>query len=295
LSTDARNDHLLACFYTLTGAPNGQPARHSFETRVRAAAEAGYIGIGMSGFDVEACVAGGLTLEEMAKIGADHGAPVLEMESLAFFATNDADDDAAAHELFTMGERLGAHHVNVSIGRSPGARLDLDSAAAAFAHLCDVAAEHGLMVAFEFMPPRVISSVEKAHAIVATADRPNGGLDVDTYHFFRGGSSFEELACVPGERILAVQLSDVPLAMPGSMDELLVETRTRRLLPGAGELPLVDFIHSLDRTGSTAPIGIEILSTELQALSADEAAGSTYDAGRAILSAARDSRHTTKE
>src|SRR5439155_26607136 len=141
MSSALGSDDLLACFYTLTGAPNGQPARHGFETRVRAAAAAGYAGIGLSGFDFAACVAGGLTPEEMAKIGADHGAPVIEMESLSFFATDDADDDPQIHELFTMGEQLGARHMNVSIGRPPGALLDFDAAVGAFAHVCDVAAD----------------------------------------------------------------------------------------------------------------------------------------------------------
>jgi sugar phosphate isomerase/epimerase len=284
------NDNLLASFYTLSGAPTGQPARHGFEARVGAAAEAGYAGIGLSGFDISSCVAGGLTLDEMAKIGADHGAPVIEVESpssVSLFASDDANDDPAIHELCTMGEQLGARHMIVSIGRPPGAALDSDAAFAAFAHVCDIAAEHGLLVAFEFMPLKVIGRIDQAFALVQGAGRVNGGLVIDAYHFFRGGSSLEDLAAVPGELIVVAQLSDVPFAGPDTLDELLVEVRTGRLLPGVGELPLIDLVSTLDRIGSAAPITVDILSTELQALSADDAARSTYDAARTVLRAAR--------
>src|SRR5437867_3212829 len=49
-----RND-LIASYYTLSGAPVGQPARFSFEERVAAAAAAGFAAIGLAVEDYEAC------------------------------------------------------------------------------------------------------------------------------------------------------------------------------------------------------------------------------------------------
>ena len=40
------------------------------------------------------------------------------------------------------------------------------------------------------------------------ADRANGGIVFDTWHFFRGDPDFDLLATVPGDRIYCVQIDD---------------------------------------------------------------------------------------
>src|ERR1700722_17580353 len=107
---------LLASFYTLSGAANGDPARHPYDDRVRAAAAAGYAALGLTPFDVEACTAGGRSCGDLAAIAADHGIVIAEIETFSFYRSDDADDDDAAHRFFTTGEMLGARHGNVLIG-----------------------------------------------------------------------------------------------------------------------------------------------------------------------------------
>jgi sugar phosphate isomerase/epimerase len=282
--TTLGRDDLLASFYTLSGAPNGQPARHSFDDRVRAAAEAGYAGIGMTMFDVEASTSTGRTLEGLAAIAADHGISVAEVETLSFQPVLTDADRAAAREMFQAGERLRARHANVLIRRPPGTPVDLDEAAASFAELCDLAAGHGLLVGFEFMPFMAVSTVDVAAAIVGRAARDNGGLVVDSYHFFRGGSRLEDLAAVPKSSFVTLQLSDVPAEAAA---DLLVETRQARRLPGEGALPLESFMRTVASTGSDATIGVEILSDELRELPVEEAAQSTAEATRALLQRSR--------
>ena len=69
--------------------------------------------------------------------------------------------------------------------------------------------------------------------------------------------------------------------------DLIAETMEARGLPGAGSIPLVDVIRTLDAIGSSAPIGVEVFSTELQRLPAEEAARRCAEAGRRVLAAAR--------
>jgi sugar phosphate isomerase/epimerase len=76
-----RND-LIASYYTLSGAPVGQPARFSFEERVAAAAAAGFAAIGLTVEDYGACRDRGLSTADLRRILADCGITVAELEFL---------------------------------------------------------------------------------------------------------------------------------------------------------------------------------------------------------------------
>jgi sugar phosphate isomerase/epimerase len=77
-----------------------------------------------------------------------------------------------------------------------------------FGVLCDRAAEKGLLVALEFIPHSGIRDMVVAWEIVKGANRPNGGLIFDTWHFQRGGTSHEAITTVPPEKWFTLQLSD---------------------------------------------------------------------------------------
>lgn len=112
-------DDLVASFYTLSGAPNGKPARHSFDERVRGAAAAGYAGIGLTVFDIEVSTADGPSAEDLALVASDHGIRIAEVETLRFSPELSVEECAEAGKTFELGERLGARHVNVVIGLPP--------------------------------------------------------------------------------------------------------------------------------------------------------------------------------
>src|SRR4051794_3125569 len=88
-----------------------------------------------------------------------------------------------------------------------------DALAEHFAALCDRAREIDLDVQLEFIPFTFIHDIATGWDIVRTADRRNGGLEFDTWHFFRGTPDYRTLATVPGDRIFQVQLDDA-LAVP---------------------------------------------------------------------------------
>jgi sugar phosphate isomerase/epimerase len=120
----------------------------------------------------------------------------------------------------------------------------------------------------EFVPWTRIPTLEAAWEIVRTADRPNGGILFDNLHWFRGGGSFAAMAAVPAERILAVQLSDVPAAAP---PDLVGEALGGRLLPGEGDTGIVDLLRWMDANRWNVPLGVEVFSQELAALPSNEA------------------------
>jgi sugar phosphate isomerase/epimerase len=129
-----------------------------------------------------------------------------------------------------------------------------------------------------------IRTLTEAWGIVEAAGRANGGLTIDAWHFFRSGSTLEQLARIPGERIHTVQLCDAPAA---PQTDLWAELMTARLLPGEGELDLSGLIRTLDAIGSTAPIGVEIFNTRQNDQPLTQIAQDWTAAARSVLAQAR--------
>jgi sugar phosphate isomerase/epimerase len=165
-----------------------------------------------------------------------------------------------------MSEQLGAVGVNL-IGQ-PTHEVSLDQLAIAFAAVCDRTADFGAEAHLEFTPITAISDLATGWDIVRRADRPNGGLLFDTWHFCKGNPDLELLARIPGERILSVQISD---AGPDALPDIRQDTQHRRL-PGDGVLDLVSVLRVLHRTGALRWIGPEVISPDLAARPADVAA-----------------------
>ena len=161
-----------------------------------------------------------------------------------------------------------------------GGTWSLDEAAAAFAGLCDRAAEHGLLVHLEFLPWSRIPDLATAWQVVREADRPNGGLMLDAWHYFRSTPDGALLRSIPGASILGVQLCDAPAVAEANP---LHATLHERLLPGDGELALRTLLADLRATGTTAPIGVEVFSDVLAALPPEEAGRLAGQSLRAVL------------
>jgi sugar phosphate isomerase/epimerase len=151
-----------------------------------------------------------------------------------------------------------------------------------FAALCDRAAEHGLRVQLEFTAFPAVDSLAMAWEIVRLADRANGGIVLDTWHFFRGDPDFDVLASVPGERIFAVQVSDGAKEVQGS---LVKDTFLYRRLPGEGSFDLGRVIGVLRETGGLNDVGPEVMSAELAELAPSDAARRTAEAMDRLFSA----------
>jgi len=81
------------------------------------------------------------------------------------------------------------------------------------------------------------------------------------------GISYEEVARVPLQYIVSVELNDGTFTAPWSLHE---DTVNHRRLCGEGEFDIRSFIDSVQRAGYTGPWGIEVLSEELRKLPLEE-------------------------
>lgn len=252
--------------------------------KVRAAAAAGYAAIGMFLGQWAALRADPAALDAVDAALDETGLVVANIETLRGWATPAGAETAQRHEqlAFDMADHWGCRYVQV-IGDAEG---PLDQAAAGFAALCDRAGEHGLSVGLEWVPSMTnIGDARTALRIVTEADRPNGGLCVDSWHFTRSTNDLDDLRAIPGELVVATQWNDGTV-VPAEPD-YYTDTLANRVVPGAGEFDLVEILRILDAAGSRAPIGLEVCSSALWDAPVEEAAMAAAAAMSRILAAAR--------
>ena len=276
-------DDLVLCSGTLSpGVP--------FAERLAAAAGGGFTGISLWARDYQQAGGDeGLSDADLRALLAAHGLVVAELD-VAWWWLPGADVSIPAEadpvgvfgfgedDMFRLADAVGARSLNaVDVF---GGDWGLDDAAESFAQLCDRAAEHGLVVHLEFLPWSKIPDAAAAWEVVRRADRPNGGICVDAWHFFRGPADLEVLRGVPGDRVLGIQLDDGPAQAEANLIEA---TMHERLLPGEGQFDLTSLVDVLHDIGTLAPVGVEVFSDALHALAPAEAARRAGEATRQLL------------
>ncbi len=162
-----------------------------------------------------------------------------------------------------------------------GQRNDFSDVVAAFQRTCDRAAELGMRVQLEFMPFGSIPDIATGWEVVKRAGRDNGGLVLDTYHYFRGYPDPQTLAQVPGEKIFAVQLSDAAELPQGG--SLYNDQMHHRVSPGEGAFPIRDLMLVLKSIGGLHQVGPELFSDDADALSPETLGARIGAANRAAL------------
>jgi sugar phosphate isomerase/epimerase len=277
------------------------PRKTPFRDRLRASSKAGFSAISIWGRDYAMARDEGLSDADISAMITDHGLQVAETDP-AWWWTPGADSFKIPPELdpidvfrfdevelFRIAEVVGARSLNAADVLSGD--WGIEEASEAFGWLCDRAADHGLLVHLEWLAWSRIPDLATALAIVTLADRANGGLNIDTWHCARTGTTAADLLAVPAERVFAIQLDDGP-AEPE--DNLIEATLHGRLLPGEGEFDLLGYLAAIDTIGADAPVGVEVFSDELHSKGPDEAAVLAASSTRALLAASRTGERRTK-
>ena len=260
---------------------HGCLATQDIVERCAAAVAGGFGSVGLSVREYARLRADGRTDSELAAVVRDHGLRLREIETIAGFAADEPAGRARREHAYAMADAFGARHVQAVGSFSGPLEPDVTDA---FARLCDEAAEHGLLVALEFVPCTNIAEAGTALRIVTEADRANGGLCVDVWHHTRGANDVALLDAIPGDRVVMIQLDDGPI-VPRDPD-FLTDTIHHRDLPGEGEFDLVGFLRLLWRNGARAPVSVEILDDRMHALPPTEAGRRIGEATRRVIAAA---------
>lgn len=216
---------------------------------VELAARAGFASIGLrvspaSPGGVEYPLRTAAEQAEMRRRLAANGVSVLEVEMVPLSDKTHVPD---YKPMIEVGAAVGASRLTVG-----GDSADFSVVAGKLAEMCDLAQPYGISVDLEFMPFRPVQSLAHAVDVLARARHPNAHILIDALHVFRSRSAIEQLAKIDPATIGPFQICDAPATPPS---DLVAEARTRRLLPGHGELALSTLIDALP---AGTPFGIEV-------------------------------------
>ena len=187
---------------------------------------------------------------------ATTGVGVLDIE----FVRITPETDVSSLEPFAAaGAELGAKYM-ITSAYDP----DLSRFRDRLAAVSDLASQYGLRAVLEFFPWTVVPDLGAA----ATADRPKLGILVDTLHFNRSASTFDQLDRISPSRLPFVHVADAPVQASYTTEELLRAGRVERLPPGGGG---IDIKRILNHMPPDIPVALEVPMTATAAAEGEEA------------------------
>jgi sugar phosphate isomerase/epimerase len=141
----------------------------------------------------------------------------------------------------------------------------------------------GTRLGLEFFPWSNTKDLHAGLRLIDDAGHAAAGLVIDVWHIERAHTPVGDLASVPLNRIVGVELNDADPQVVGTLFE---DTVHRRRYCGEGSFDLKGIINALRAAGWTGPWGVEILSAEHRALPVREALQKAADSARRQLSSA---------
>ena len=170
---------------------------------------------------------------------ATTGLQVLDIELARITEDCDPREFEAALEL---GGELGAGHMIMSAWTTR--RDDRNFILDTYAETCDLAAPFGITIDLEFPTFSRLRTLDEALDIVRAADRPNGGILVDTLYLHLSRVDIGELLHVPTEWLHFLHISDCLPGIADTREGMIQLARDARLYPGEG---WIDFAGIIER------------------------------------------------
>jgi sugar phosphate isomerase/epimerase len=282
------DDLLATCWTTAGDAASGRADLRSplpLRERIEAASAAGFRGFGLLSDDLPDAerTYGFPSLRSML---ADNGIVDLELESIPNWWTDGplrARSDEVRHLLLRAAEALGARQIKLNPD-GDDRPWQFDRWVEKFAELAAQAADSGARLGIEFFPWSNVKTVHDALRLVEAAEHPAGGVVIDVWHTERAGTPATDLAEVPLERIVGVELNDADAEVVGTLFD---DTVNRRRYCGEGSFDLVADITALRAAGWTGPWGVEILSVEHRRLDVRTATARAFTTAVEVLDRAK--------
>jgi len=181
------------------------------------------------------------------------GIKLLDIELARILADKDPKTYVPAME---VAAELGARHIISSAWTTD--RTDRDFIVERYAEICDLAGPFGLTVDLEFPSFSRLTNLQEAADIVRAANRPNGGILIDTLYFHFSNISLDELTALPSDWFHFLHINDTVEKIPTTREGMIHIARDERLYVGEG---CFDFAAIFDRL-PTIPLSIELPNAE---------------------------------
>ncbi|WP_405825927.1 TIM barrel protein [Streptomyces sp. NBC_00838] len=230
----------------------------SLTEKLDAIARAGFDGVEIFENDLLGCP---LSPEQVRHRAADLGLSIDLYQPFRDFEAVPPDRLSAnlrrAEMKFRTMERLGADTLLVCSNASPDTVDDDELAAEQLHLLADLAATHGIRIAYEALAwGRHVNEYLHAWRIVRMADHPALGTCLDSFHILSRSSDPGGIEAIPGDKIFFLQLADAPLL---AMD-VLQWSRHYRCFPGQGGFDVARLLAHVLRTGYAGPLSLEVFN-----------------------------------
>jgi sugar phosphate isomerase/epimerase len=204
------------------------------------------------------------------------GLTISFLDGFLIFPDKDIRDRRVDLEI--MAE-LGAPLVN-TVSADPDLNRSIDQ----FGVLVDMATAVGMDTVLELVPEvSTIPTLEVALGAIKAVGRREFRLLIDTMHFGRSGGRAADLAALDPHLIGYLQINDVPLVPDNP--SYYQEATSERLVPGTGELDLVEILAAIP-DGVSIGIEVPMLSAARSGIGAHERLGACVTATRELLAAA---------
>ena len=155
------------------------------------------------------------TAAELKNVFVEAGVPPLSINSIEHITFRDPQAYEAikeeCRELSTIAAEIECPYIVVVPGRLQEGDVDIvEESVHVLTELCDIAAEHGVALGFEFLgqPDCSVPTLDLAAEIVRTAARDNLGLVIDSFHFYAGGSNVEMIEQLDPRLIYIFHIND---------------------------------------------------------------------------------------
>jgi sugar phosphate isomerase/epimerase len=249
--------------------------------RFAALAAAGVHVCGISLKELSSAAKAGVSADDIRREATRHDIRLDSVEALYETFRPDTDGSTARFldTVFGLAEQVGASRIT-AIG-DVSRRWDLDQAAKRFGQVCRLAAQANVDVLLEFVPWTTLPTLSAAARVVDRAGEANGGIVLDAWHFFRGGSQLRDVAAVTAGAVREFQVTDGMLRPQA--DDPYEDTMRHRMLPGTGEFALRDLLAAIGHRHGNVPVTIEIFSEQLSRLDPSAAVAAMVAATRNLL------------
>lgn len=211
-------------------------AHLDFESELSIASQAGFKTVGLRMNKLQDYLAEGNTLEQARQLTVKYGLDPAEMNFFPnwIFVTKEKQPDVFAkfRDFASVGQKMGCKILVCPTSYEDSTNKDTGMAVENYREMCKIAAEYDLLAGLEFVPWSDVDNVRKAWEIIDRVNHPHGGLVLDCFHYFEGGSTLADLEKVPIEKVVMFHLTDVERV---KTDTLITLCRNCRPLPGEGE------------------------------------------------------------
>lgn len=204
----------------------------NYESQLKISSQVGFKAVGLRMNSLKEYLSSGHTLKEAKKLLEKNNLTPVEMNFFSdwLYAKDEAQKEVL--EQFRVFSRISGTLGSPILIVTTQCKGDHDDHLARenFKEICRLAAEAKTMVALEFVPWSPVNTIQKAWKLVKSVDATNGGIALDSFHYFKGGSRKKDLSEVPIEKIFIVHLDDVI----NVKTDVITLSRNYRVFPGEG-------------------------------------------------------------